>query len=210
MVKLLLDNIFRALGYIPAPRFPQAGLGSGIIFYRVAGPHRVNVLVSSRSSTVGKGSGISCGGWLDLAGLVLMPDGTIESVEDSALREAGEEIPGVFGVIAREVLAANLSYLAGWAVYKPHDPYGNRVHGVTLLVCPVTEAEETALCALPISDETAAPLRAVTLAWTGDAPRTEEIDGIPDDFYHPHDREAFATLVQRLARADLPLVRKPA
>ena len=195
-MKMYLNIILRRLGYMPVPQFPQAGVGSGLIFYRVLGPRKLRVLISSRSSNVGPGSGISCGGWFELKAMLDMPDGAMVTDAESATREGWEEIPGLLNVLPEAVLLANAQMVFGAAVYKPYDRYGNSFHKVAYMAMAVTAAEEDALCRLPKSSETSAPLRAVDLTWDGDSPTAEDLRGMPGDFHHTHEREAFAALAR--------------
>lgn len=192
----VINALMRWLGYMPTPKFPQAGVGSGGIFYRVLGPRHIRVLLASRAGNVGAGSGISFGGWMPLSSLLGKLDGTLVRTEIGAAREGVQEVPGLLKTLSKDVLLGNLQYLLGGCVYKPNDPYGNIIHAATYYGLAVTEAEEEALCNLPKSKETTAPLMPVDLSWTVDNPTPDDLKGLPGDFHHGHEREAFAALAQ--------------
>lgn len=185
-----------ALGYMPKPQFPQAGPGSGYIFYRKVGLRHLRVLLATRSALVGVGSGISCGGWFELAAMLGSADGTTVTDQQSAAREGWEEIPGLFTVLPEALLEANSQPIYGAAIYKPNDRYGNIFHKANFLGMSITETEEAALCKLPKSNETSAPLRAVDIRWNVDNPAADDLIGLPDNFHHPHERDAFASLAR--------------
>ncbi|PZP40280.1 MAG: hypothetical protein DI585_01520 [Pseudomonas fluorescens] len=190
-----------------ANEFPKSGVGSGLIAYRVLGPRHLRVPISSRAEGVGAGSGITSGGWMPLALLGTKPDGAIIRLETGAVRESVQEVPGILKVLPREVLFNNMQYLFGASIHKPKDPYGNTFHTGVYYGLAVTEPEEVALCNLPTSKETSAPLRAVDIRWEVDNPTPEDLIGLPTDFHHDHERYAYAALAQMADRNRLWLDR---
>lgn len=205
----MVNKALASLGYQKVPRFPQAGVGSGIIFYRADPntPWVLHVSCAQRSAKVGAGWGIGCGGWLELASLPTLPPQTVLHDEDSALREGMEEIPGLFSVIPVQVLRDRLFYLTGFAVHVPHDPYGNYFHYATYFACPVTAQEEAGLKALPKSDETAAPLSFFGMHWLAGEALTAPLTGLPENFHHAHELQSFRALADRADTNRLPYLK---
>lgn len=197
LIRKYLNKLAHVLGYMPRPQFPQAGIGCGGIFFRQTGPRHVRVLLASRADVVGPGSGISFGGWMRLGSLYGKPDGTYITAQSAAAAEAIQEIKGIFSVIAKLDLVHNLQFVFGAGVYKPNDVWGNIFHGTTYFgIAMQDEAEEIALCNLPKSRETSAPLRPFDLTWT--KPDLSDLTGLPSNFHHPHEPEAIKALCWRL------------
>ncbi len=193
LLKKYLNKLAYALGYLPRPQFPQAGIGCGGIFFLQLGPRHVRVFLASRADVVGAGSGISFGGWMRLNSLYGKTDGAYITAQAAAVAEAIQEIPGILKVIPKFDLLHNLQFVFGAGVYKPDDVWGNVFHGTTYFGLPLAnEAEATALCNLPKSRETSAPLRGFDLTWT--KPDVSDLTGLPDDFHHPHEPEAIKAL----------------
>jgi hypothetical protein len=207
VLQLWMNKIARSFGYVPKPHFPQAGVGSGIIFFcRLPGENiaAVRMGFATRSAKVGRGYGISCGGWMNLTEMIMLPSGTLLNAADEAIREGVEEIPGLLKVIPAEVIRARLQHITSAAVYVPHDRYGNRFHHGTYFACEVTPAEVAALEALPTSDETAAPLSFRTVHGGGD---DSKVVGLPRPFHHAHEVQACAELLRMYVSGKLVVLK---
>lgn len=193
LIRKYLNTLANSLGYMPRPQFPQAGIGCGGIFFLRLGPRHVRVYLASRAEVVGSGSGISFGGWMRLGSLYGKTDGSYITAQSAAVAEAIQEIPGILKVIPKLDLVHNLQFVFGAGVYKPNDVWKNTFHGTTYFGFPLkNEAEGVALCNLPKSRETSAPLRGFDLTWT--KPDLSDLTGLPTDFHHPHEPEAIKAL----------------
>ena len=184
-------------------QFPKAAPGNGLVLYR-KGPRRNSLRVgcAKRSVKVGRGYGVSFGGFAEVKDVLALPVGGIIFMEDEVLREGGEEVTGLSTVIPEDVIKDRMVYLTAFMV---HTADSNRVHSCLDFGCPITEAEELGVSALPPSNETMGSQEFFILEWPEGKPE-EAVLNVPEPFYHQHEMQVFFALAKLAARGRLEYV----
>lgn len=178
-----------------AQTYKLAAPGCGVIVYRRDENGGITVLLSRRSASVGKGYGITGGGFVECGDLMAKPLGTISENVDEAYREAKEENPGFENIISLAAFRERCQPLAGFTV-RTADSSG--VHACNYYGLRVTDAEWEAIRQLPPSDERNGDLVPTALIWLRTIKRDKPEDHIvlngARDFFHQHELRAFGML----------------
>ncbi len=180
--------------------FPKAAPGCGAILYR-RGPTANSLYVgcASRSYRVGKGFGISFGGFVKVIDVLKKPIGGVLLAEAEAYREGLEELPGLGKILPRAEFYDRSQYLTGFTV---HTPDANKAHQCTFFGCPVAADEQAAISKLRPSRETTGPLEFYILSWQPGNPGRITLK-TPSPLFHKHEKRAFKALAQLAARGKL-------
>ena len=178
MKKLLIKFVFWLGGFLGLYVYlwPMSAVGAGTIYYQLTKEkNRLRVGISERSAKVGKGIGISSGGFVEIIEILLKPFNTVLNLLGDAWRENTEELPGVEKVISVADYDANAQPLVSIKVRK-NDP--NKVHCANYFGFEVTDKEREGLVALAPSDETTEPLKFVDMTWPEGEPEKATFSGI--------------------------------
>lgn len=156
----------------------------------------IDVLLSRRTAKVGKGYGITGGGFVECGALMQKPVGCISRAEAEAWREAVEENPGFEDIVPYDVFLERAQMLTSFAVRAAD---ANGIHAASYLAFCATPAEYDAIASLPPSDEREGELVSVTLSVEQNVRRAHAGEDVQfegkDAFFHAHELEAFGQMV---------------
>lgn len=147
------------------PAWPQASPCSGAQFYMWDGhsPH-MDVALTHRTAQVGKGYGITGGGFAEIKAFLTTDLGTIRSLAVEAYRELEEELGAkkLHAAIPQEVFEAYAQPLDG-SLIRTSDT--NQAHAPVYYAFPTTTDERMALSQLPETPERTGQLDWRKLRW---------------------------------------------
>lgn len=182
--------------------YKMAAGGAGLIAFSRIDERQIQVLLSERAQSVGKGLGITGGGFVECDDVYNSPVGTIVPLTHEAYREGVEENPGFEKVLSLRGFDRRSQYLTSFAV-RTDD--ANGVHIVCYFGLELSDAEFEAVSDLPPSDERVGALVATDLNWTpeslqADTPQAQINMAGMDRFYHQHELHSFVALAKLLER----------
>ena len=182
--------------------YKLAAGGAGLIAFTQCDHGSVNVLLSQRDESVGKGWGITGGGFLNLDDFIAQPAGAILPLTHEAYREAVEENPGFENIIPRDEFDSRAFHLTAFAVRTTDQ---HHVHIVSYYGLELNDDEFSRVKTLPPSEERVGALIATQLSWTQESLRKHNtlerfyMSG-KEKFYHQHELYAFSALAEKMAQ----------
>lgn len=201
------DCNFVIRNLLNAGAYKLGASGAGLVVYQVLSPTKVRLLLTQRATVVGRGLGITGGGYVELGDISNLRKGTIIDTAEEAYREVCQENLGFEKLFSLEDFLLRAQPIAQLQVSTPvtvHDKSG--VHTTNYYGLHVTSANWDAISKLLGNEEREGSLIEALLETDGgQVSRVEPEKSLSiraakpgclqkEDFYHQHELRAISMI----------------
>jgi hypothetical protein len=186
-------------------KFKLCASGTGVIVYQFVGPTCIRILLAMRDKGVGRGHGVTGGGFVECKHIHKSPAGSLFQTADEAHREANEENPGFAEIIPADDFIERAQAIS--SVHARTDDI-NEIHAVTMFgLRATTDNEFKRFKNLAAGTEREGSLMEYLMHWDSDIKidrreperyvrivNHEREPVIQEDFWHKHEMHTIACI----------------